>query len=228
MRMSDPSRPNEALEGIHRRELELFRRIVEAGVMIGVPAALHYCDEHKVNAPAWLVKAALHVLCDLLKREKSTKRGRAAGIVARHHQDMIDMMRWDEVCVLREKQALLHDSLSTYSKTSIASSRLFQEELQRADWIGHSLSRIFECVSEILERTEAFGSAESIRRSYREVERNHRSSTKAYRYRVLHPLLLRMLGINDDLGYGRGAKLVPWRNKDGKKKLPVKRRARRA
>jgi hypothetical protein len=223
--MLNPTERNYALEEFDRREMATFEKMVKAGVMVGVPAALHYCDGHKVAVPEWLVRAALDLLCDLLKREKSTKRGRATGTVARYRQDMIDMLRWDEVCVLRERQPIFHESISYYSKTSMASSPRFAEELERAEWIGHSLARVFECVSEGLERTEAFGSPESIKRSYREVKRNHRSPTKAFRYCVLHPLFLQMLGINPDLNYGRGAKFAPWRKQASKQKNPPKARA---
>lgn len=212
------SEPNHALEEFDRREMKNFERMVQASVMVGVPAALHYCAKHEVSVPAWLVRAALDLLCDLLKREKSTKRGRAAGAVARYHQDMIDMTRWNEVCVLREKQAVIHENVSYYSNTSIASSPRFAEEVVRAAWFGHSLSRIFECVSDQLERTEAFGSPESIKRSYRQVERNNRSPTQAFRYCILDPLFLRMLGINHDLGYGRGVKFAPWRQQASQRK----------
>src|SRR6266511_2008123 len=89
--MASLSQPNSAVEEFDRLELESFQNMVQAGVVVAVPAALHYCAEHEISAPAWLIKAALDLLCDLLKREKSTKRGRAAGAIARYRQDMIDM-----------------------------------------------------------------------------------------------------------------------------------------
>src|SRR5438128_69976 len=118
--MSNSKEPNHALAAIHRREMDQFERMVEAGITLGVTAALHYCSEHGLPVPAWLVKAAVDLLCDLLKREVSTKRGRSGGAVARYHQDMIDMTRWNEVCVLREKQQLVHEGISMYKDTSIA------------------------------------------------------------------------------------------------------------
>jgi hypothetical protein len=118
--MSRSEEPNHALEEFHRREMELFARMVEADITLGVPAAMHYCAEHELSVPPWLLKASLDLLCELLKREVSTKRGRSAGAVARYRQDMIDMTRWNEVCVLREKQQLVHESISRYENTSVA------------------------------------------------------------------------------------------------------------
>jgi hypothetical protein len=196
---------------MNQRELELFRQMVDAGVLVGVPAALHFCIEHVVPAPGWLLGAAMTLLCDLLKREKSTQRGRARGAVARYRQDMVDFIRWNEVLVIREKQVLSAETVAAYSiRPGDPMYERFKEEVARHKWLGRSLSDAFECVSEMLERTDAHGSPDSIKRSYRQVERNHRHRTERYRYCLLHPLFLKMLGIEDDLGYGRGAKIAPW------------------
>jgi hypothetical protein len=216
--MPTAGEPNPDLDEFNRREMEGFKRLVETGVLVGVPAALHYCAEYNVTVPRWLTKAALELLCDLLKREKSTKRGRSAGAVARYRKDMIDMTRWNEVCVLREKQSEIHETVSYYAKTSLVSSPRFAEEAAKAQWLGRSLSRTYECVSEVLQKTEAFGSPESIKRSYREVERNHRDPSKAFRYAILDIDVLSKLGIDYDLGYGHGAKIAPWRASIAKKK----------
>ena len=209
--MSNLENRNHALEAFDRREMELFKRMVEAGIPLGVPAALHYCSEHCLSVPQWLVKAALDLLCDLLKREVSTKRGRSGGAVARYRQDMIDMTRWNEICVLREKQQLVHESISMYEDTPIALTSRFAEEVARAEWLGRTLSRSFECASEVLERTEAFGSPESVKRSYRVVERSINHPVRAFRYHMLDPNFLQKVGIEHDLGCGRRGKIAPWR-----------------
>jgi hypothetical protein len=210
MTISDPSIG--ALEAMDRRELEEFKNAVEAGVVVAVPAALYFCSEHGVSVPQWLAKAASELLCDLLKREKSTKRGRSGGAVARYRQDLIDMTRWNEVIVIREKQQQVRHEIEYYSNSSM---RMSSEQIARAGWLGRSLSRAFECVSDVFERTEAFGSPESIKRSYREVARNMGDPSQAQRYSIFHPLFLQMLGIDDDLGYGRRVKMMPWRTQGG-------------
>ncbi len=181
---------------------------MDAEVVVAVPAALHYCDEYGLRAPAWLVKAALKLICGLLKREKSVKRGRAAGAIARHRQDMIDFMRWDEVVVFLERQTVARERLRRDANESMSTLPQILGERERARWLGNSKSQIFECVSEMLERTEGFGSPESVKRSYLDVQRNMKQPSTVYRYRVFHPLFLQMLGIHADLGYGRGAKFA--------------------
>jgi hypothetical protein len=154
--MSGPTNGNPALEAINRREMAIFERMVQADVALGVPAALHYCDEYKVPVPAWLTQSALALLCNLISREKSTRRGRSTASVKRYLQDMKDFARWNEVIVIREHQ-----------QTAASAG-----DEARAQWLGRSLARSFECVSEVMERTQAFGSADTVKRSYRLVSKN--------------------------------------------------------
>lgn len=202
---------NDTLDQYHRRELEILRRGLDAGVTVAVPAALHYCLEHRLPAPEWLCGAALTLLCDLLKREKSKKRGRSTSAVARYRQDLVDFIRWNEAIVLREKQTRAHQTVNDYATIVDPSCRLYREEVQRAEWLGRSMETIFQCVSEVLEETEAFGSPESMKRSYHQVNRNHKDPVKVYRHLLLHPLFIQMLGLTDDLGYGQHAKIAAWR-----------------
>ena len=196
----------------HEMELERLQKALGAGVMLAVPAALEYCLEHGLVPPPWLIKSASELLCDLLRREKSKKRGRSAGSVARYRQDQVDFIRWNEVLVLQENQERSIELMDTYpTSPSPDCAELFAQETAKAEWLGTSLERIYQCVSEVLEKTDAFGSPESIKRSYRQVERNHRNSSQAFRYYQLPSLFLQKVGIEGDLGYGSNAKIQPWR-----------------
>jgi hypothetical protein len=193
-------------------ELERLQKARDAGMVLAVPAAMAYCLEHDLAAPPWLVKSAFELLCDLLRREKSKNRGRSAGSVARYRQDMVDFIRWNEVLVLQENQQRSIELMRTYPACpSRDRTDIYAQEKAKAEWLGTSLEQIYECVSEVLEKTGASGGAESIKRSHREVRRNFRNPSQAYRYYQLHPLFLRKMGIEDDLGYGRHAKIHPWR-----------------
>lgn len=193
-------------------ELENLKKARDDGVVLAVPAALDYCLEHGLVPPLWVIQAALDLLCDLLKREKSTKRGRSNGSVARYRQDMIDFLRWNEVDVLLENQQRSIELMSKYpSCPSPGQEAIYEQEAAKAQWLGTSLSRVYQCVSEVLERTDAFGSPETIEHSYKKVQRNERDPSKAFRYYQLNPPFLRKVGIDDDLGYGRHAKIAPWR-----------------
>jgi hypothetical protein len=203
--MAREIQPNSVLEQIHCRELGQFKDVVGAGNPLGAPAALYYCCENGPSAPPWLIKAALDLICDLLKREKPINRGRTAGTIARHRQDMIDLTRWNEVIVLREKQTMVRQSLRDYPEEPTCPR--YRTAKHRAEWLGTSMWTVFECVSEMLERTEAFGSPETIRRSYQKVERNMKHYRDALSYSQLDPLFLRMLGIDIDRDYMHNVKL---------------------
>jgi hypothetical protein len=99
---------------LREEELERLKKALDAGVVLAVPAALHYCREHELQAPAWAIQAALDLLCDLLKRETSQNLGRSGGAVARHRQDLVDFIRWNEVEVLRENQERSIPLMSEY------------------------------------------------------------------------------------------------------------------
>jgi hypothetical protein len=209
--MLDPERARR-VRVLHDFEFERLSKAYQAGVMVAVPAALCHCREHGIAPPAWVIEAALQMLCDLLKREKSTNRGRSGGAIARYRQDKIDFIRWNEVFALREEQQRSLELMEKYPTCPSPSlDPIYAEEVAKAAWLGRSLSRLYACASEALEKTEAFGSPDSIKRSYLQVERSNRRSLQAYRYCLFHALFVRMLGFEDDLGYGRHAKVAPWR-----------------
>lgn len=226
--MHASARPRGAGEA-HNEEYERMRKAYKAGVIVAVPAALHYCLEWGYGPPQWVLEAALEQLCDLLRREKSKKRGRSAGAVARYRQDMIDFMRWNEVIVLRDEQQRSIRLMKTYPTCpSPGQASIYVQEVAKAKWLGHTRTRLYECASEALEGTDAFGSPESIKRSCLAVNRNNRLSLAAFRYCQFHPLLVRMLGFEEDLGYSRCAKIAPWRPEAsirGQRKRPTAGRA---
>jgi hypothetical protein len=202
-----------AVDRLNHEELERCRKAYEAGVTVAVPAALYHCLEYDVEPPRWLLKAALQEQCDLLRREKSKKRGRSVGGIARYRQDKVDFIRWDEVYTLREHQERSIQLMKEYpSCPSPGEAKLYAEEVAKAKWLGHTWKRLYECASEQLEATEAFGCPDSIKRSWLEVNRNNRHPHKRFRYCLFPRLFVDMLGFEDDLGYGHSAKVQPWRH----------------
>jgi hypothetical protein len=197
------------IDKLHRERFEVYERMWCSGSLLGVPAALHHSIEYGCPLPSWVAGAAFEMICDLLKREKSNKRGRAAGVLARYRQDYIDLIRWNEVIVLEERQKRLNQALIDYASVADTFPEFYQSELRRAEWFGSTRSRIFECVSEVLEDTEAFGSPLSIKRSYLAVERNNRHPTTACRYAFFDRSLLECLGVDPDFCDSR--KLLTWR-----------------
>ena len=56
-------RPLCSIEELHEQQLGVFESMARSDVGVVIPAALHYCAEHDVVAPAWLVKASADLLC---------------------------------------------------------------------------------------------------------------------------------------------------------------------
>ena len=164
--MAMPSRPFASIRDIHDSELACLEAMIQSGVAVAVPAALHYCTEHQLSAPSWLLPAAMEMLCSLLKREKSPKRGRSCGAVARYRQDMIDYARWDQIMLVREKQRDILREVEQLRRLRNVPRRLMHEHEKLLEWVGRTLSRAFECAAMLLEGSEAYGSAEAMKRSY--------------------------------------------------------------
>jgi hypothetical protein len=203
------SRPIASFSALHEHELARLETMAQSGVALAVPAALHYCVQHQLSPPPWLLPATTEMLCGLLKREKSTKRGRACGPVARYRQDMIDYARWDQVMVVREKQQeILKQVQKLRSLPTIPKSILDEQEKMLA-WVGHTLNRAFECASMLLEGSEAFGSAEAMKRSYFQVRRNSKDSDRTLRYHQLSRHLLLKFGVKESHEIRPRKKSVP-------------------
>jgi hypothetical protein len=180
-----------SLEALHHERLEYFR--ASSHREIAVAAALAYCDEHRIDAPRWVISEAPDIICSLLKRERPRKRGRANSAIARFRQDMIDFMRWDEVLVACEKQAQQRDTIETLHQMRNVPPNVRAEQEKRSLWLGRTLDRAYECVSMMLQQTIAFGGKAAVKASYLQVEKN--ISRRPCRYMVLDYSILSKLGL---------------------------------
>jgi len=149
------------------------------------------------------------MLCGLLKREKSTKRGRSCGAVARYRQDMIDYARWDQVMVVREKQKEILKQVQELRTIPKVSKSMLDEREKMLAWVGRTLNRAFECAAMLLEGSVAYGSAEAMKRSYFQVKRNNRNPDQALRYHQLSRHLLLKLGVKESHEIRPGKKTMP-------------------
>jgi hypothetical protein len=222
--MNEPTLSSEArtdIARLHEGRMNDFKQMAAAGGTLAVPAALNHCVEYQVQAPSWLLEAALDLLCDLLRRETSHKRGRSAGAIARYRQDLVDLMRWGEVDELLRKQRCIRECFQ--SDPNFPEGRS-SDELDRAEWLGETKSKVFECVADVLERTDAFGSPCSIKRSYLHVERRMKGRSTAAHYCWIDHPFLQKLGIEGDLGYGRHATIAAWRKSKPRSKRAVTRK----
>src|SRR4051812_33184399 len=112
----ETTRPTSRTLELYARELNRLRRVAEAGSELAPAAALFFCARYDVAVPKWLVLLAARGYCMHLAPTKNKKRGRAAGPIERCRQDMIDLMRWEDVRDIRYKQReYLENALSLRS-----------------------------------------------------------------------------------------------------------------
>jgi hypothetical protein len=65
--MPHPDHPFRSLKKFYETQLNEFKAMFEAGVAVAIPAAVHYCAEHDLVAPAWLTKASANLFCKILR-----------------------------------------------------------------------------------------------------------------------------------------------------------------
>jgi hypothetical protein len=192
-------RPFHSLEELHQSKLNNFEKMSRLGAPLGIPAAADYCAEHSLVAPAWLTNAAAEWLCSTLRNGALKKRDRACGIMARYRQDMIDFARWDEVDVIREQQRAVRKKIKTLRKQSKIPRHVLNEQEELLNQLGHTLDDAFAYASKRLEKTNARGRWDTMRRSYRRVEKAHKDPKNKMRYPVFSHRFLSKIGLKAPL-----------------------------
>lgn len=152
----------------HLQELDKFRRLSDHKE-IATARALDYCARYQICPPEWLVAVANSLLIDLLRREKTTRRGRAGSYLARFRQERWDTERWNavkEVHRVRASAKSDDEVLKSYPDVAVDDNRRkFFERRKR--WLKQGT---FECASKILAGREANTGTAAIRRSYRKIK----------------------------------------------------------
>jgi hypothetical protein len=153
------------------RELDKFRKL-SAHKEIAIARAMDYCETHDVCPPGWLVAASSALMIDLLKREKTTRRGSNAGHLARFHQELKDTERWDAVMEVRRIRSMAkQDDKVLKSHPNRATDLYKASHNKRKEWLKQGT---FECAAILLERRDAHVTAYGVRKSYKKVERSLR------------------------------------------------------
>jgi hypothetical protein len=202
----DYSEDGKPLDDYDRRQM---RELQELTVHreLAVANALHYCAEMNVQPPAWVVKDAAALLCDLLKREKSEKRGRAAGRIARYRQDMWDVERWDAVEEMRRmrRKAQSEMKIMRAQRDKFKDTRYWRRAEQLLAWLRHGT---FECASMYLTGRDARASANTMRTSYRRCNRRAAGFLRPDRYHLFDEDLLVKFGFPRMIDRKPGTKWV--------------------
>jgi hypothetical protein len=195
-------RPSCSIEELHETQLDNFEAMLRAGVAMTTPAAADYCAQHGLIAPAWLTKASAELFCQILKLDTRKTMGRSNGLITRLRQDMIDYARWDEVdLVLEQRKRCRREiaELRTLPKTprELPQKRemLLKQKEKMLKWLGDSLNRAYECASERLEKTGAFGGPDAMEASYYKIKKKFKDPVQAKRYHQLDPRFLRKMGL---------------------------------
>ena len=176
---------------VFERELENYRKAAQHND-IAFAAAFHMCATEEKCPPAYLVKAVDELLIELLKGEKSKKRGRAGGRVARCRQDLWDFERFcavDEVRRIREENPQRLESIKDCTPEE---RKVFAHFEKVRDWLRYGT---FECASMYLAGTFAWGIPNTVRASYRRVRRALTTRSGAFRYYMFFGDFLGRVGI---------------------------------
>ena len=206
----DFSRNQPRMTALDFEQLSILRGMAEAGSELAPAAALHYCAQYNVPAPHWLVQLASGAYCTQLNPATPKKRGRSAGAIERYHQDMVDLIRWDQTRQCRYNQKKSQSNV-VLLRTHFQDLPLPIKEsyLKMAAWTGRDWLRAYECVSMMLRETPAFGGPDAIKASYCRVEQNHRHPTKKWRYFLFDPEFLISVGLTHPSRWDQSSKWVP-------------------
>jgi hypothetical protein len=143
---------------------------------LAAAAALYLCKLDAQTPPHWVVEEAAELLCDFLSNKPNPK-GRAKSISARYKQDLIDLERWDAVCQMRAAQKRVSDEVQQLKKRGLdvspgARAGYVRDRMKMSDWLGHTFSRALECAALTLSGRDAFGSPETMLKSYKKIQRH--------------------------------------------------------
>jgi hypothetical protein len=170
--MQSPSDTQQTPSEFDLRELDKFRRLTDHKE-IATARAIEYCATREICPPAWLVAEAASLMIDLLKREKTSRRGRTASHLARFQQEQKDTERWFAVHDVRRirEMARRDESVLRTTPDRVVTDRWKESYNKREEWLKHET---FECAAKLLEGRDAHVTGSGVRASYRRVERSRK------------------------------------------------------
>jgi len=189
------------LESRHEDELDSLEAVTDHREL-AVTAALEYCAEEEICPPQWVIQEASALLIKFLREQKSKNTGRTAGYIARYRQDHWDVERYYAVEEIRRIRSKFEDEIKLIREESKSLGRRFEKRLRELEkhlaWF--QTHGTFESASMFLRGRDARASADTIKRSHREVKRRAGNGSTPNRYYTFDDRFLRKLdlpGIND-------------------------------
>lgn len=184
------------LNVLDEERFEALLALHETGSHLALLEALGHCLKNNVQAPAWVLAGARQSLVQFVRGDRR-KSGRAAAGLSRDRQTLVHFSRWDLVCECREARE--HYKTEFEALRALPGTRA-RAEARRIKVIVHQMGRnledLFAYVSSLVRGTPIAGSPETIRASYKRVQRDMTSRKTASRYTVCSPHTLREFGLS--------------------------------
>lgn len=203
----DYCQPSGLLDKFHKRQLDELKAVTVHSEL-ATAAAMDYCAREGICPPWWAVERAAALMCDLLKREKAQKRGRAAGHIARYRQDLIDLERFDAILAIRRFRQRVRSDVKivrSFGQKFQKSKQYGYIKKERA-WLRHGT---LQCASMYLSGRDARAGVDAIKASCRRIRRNTVGKTIPDQYYVFDGQFLRQIGLFDLLERKPGTKWFP-------------------
>ncbi|HXG70375.1 MAG TPA: hypothetical protein VNJ04_07160 [Gemmatimonadaceae bacterium] len=145
-----------------------LHRAYRGGAVTALYDALALALEHG-TVPRWVLDAARQRIA--VSCAWPTGRGRTANPRARALSDYIHFYRWDLVLAIRRHQAQYDENLQGLRQLKIPRSKIAAIMAGHRDF-GHTWADAYQHASRELANHFAFGSADTIKKSYLRVQRN--------------------------------------------------------
>ena len=129
------------------RLLDRCERGWRAGSLPALAEVVIICEGSSLPLPGWATRGVLDTISEQFAGSADRRRGRTARRCEAYRQDMVHYTRWDAVKELRDRR----------------------EDL--SDIIPPTWEEAYSKAASILERTDAAGSEDTMKRSYQLVER---------------------------------------------------------
>jgi hypothetical protein len=192
-------RPFNSIDELHATELDWHIRMIQSGVEVAVPAALHHCHTHKLAVPQNVVVSSIELHCVTLRRDKRARRGRTANSLSRYQQTMRHFTRWDLVRELCEKQKEFRKEDEALRSLANVPKAMLKQRKEMWARVGRTQDDAFRIAAKQLKGTGSTGRADAVKKSYLRVEHDRRDPTTSAQYHLLSSQFTLMLVLTNKI-----------------------------
>jgi hypothetical protein len=142
-----------------------------AGNVLALFEASELCFRHQTLLPGWIPLAALNLVAEALNKGLSLDVGRAASLLARHQEDLKHLKRWETVRDLIADRESYNEHQRLLRSSGLTAAMRKKTKTQAPIDPGKNLQETFVAASRALQGTKAFGAPDTIRNSYKLIQR---------------------------------------------------------